>query len=113
LPLATNLISIQIYGANELNRLLLEKIVGLEAPDGEPERIPFSRQRYNVDLDAGTMLALGLDDLVNIESWATKPVEERLSNSAVFSRVGKRASGYVRDDHFLRTFDVRKPVKVK
>jgi hypothetical protein len=60
--LATNLINIQFEGANELIRLLLERIASTEAPDGEPERVPFSRQRYNVRLDAGTMLALGLSD---------------------------------------------------
>jgi len=113
LSLATNLIRIQLQGADELNRLLLEKIASNEAPDGELEKVPFSRQRYNVHLDADTMLALGLNDLKDIEQLMTKPIDQRLLwSSDVFSRIGRRAINQIRDSDFLRTFDVRRPVKV-
>jgi hypothetical protein len=112
LTIATNMPIIQIEGANELNRLLLQKISTKESSGGEFERIPFSRQRYDVRLDADTMLALGLNDLADVDSWATKTMEERLHNSFVFSRVGERARSYIQDSDFLRTFDVRRPVKL-
>jgi hypothetical protein len=52
LSLVTNVASIQIEGANELNRLMLQKIANREASDEEFESLPFSRQRYDVRLDA-------------------------------------------------------------
>src|SRR5262245_11693937 len=112
LTIASNMPTIQIGGANELNRLLLQKIATKESSEREFERMPFSRQRYDVRLDADTMVALGLNDLTDVDSWATKPIEERLFNSSVFSRVGEHAKSYIQDGDFLRTFDVRKPVKV-
>src|SRR5262249_20896136 len=113
LAIATSMVKIQLEGANELNRLLLQKIANREPSDGEFERIPFNRQRYDVRLDADTMVALGLNDLADVDSWATKGMEEKLNNSVVFSRVGERARSYIQDGDFLRTFDVRRPVKVE
>ena len=101
-------------GANELNRLLLEKITTTEGTDGELERVPFSRQRYNLRLDPDTMLALGLNDLKDIEQLMAKPIEQRLLwSSDVFSRIGRRAIDQIRDGDFARTFDVRRPVKAE
>jgi hypothetical protein len=54
-----------------------------------------------------------INDLTDVDSWAQKGTEEKLNNSAVFSRVGKYASGYIKNGDFLRTFDVRRPVKVE
>jgi hypothetical protein len=66
-----------------------------------------------VSLDADTMVGLGLDDLADVDSWATKATEEQLKHSALFSRVGERARGYIQDGDFLRTFDVRRPLRVE
>jgi hypothetical protein len=112
LTLVNKLTGIQIEGANELNRLLLEKVASTEAPDGEPERVPFSRQRYEVRLNADNIVALGLNNLSDIENLMTKPLEERLQSSDVFSRIGRHAANQIRDSDFLRTFDVRRPVNV-
>jgi hypothetical protein len=57
------------------------------------------------------MLALGLNDLADIESLVEKPIEERLRFPNVFSRIGRHAIDQVQDGHFLRTFDVRRPLK--
>jgi Patatin-like phospholipase len=112
--LVTNVVKIQQEATNELNRLLLEKIASREAPHDDFETImPFSRQRYEVSLDADTMVGLGLDDLADVDSWATKATEEQLKHSALFSRVGERARGYIQDGDFLRTFDVRRPLRVE
>jgi hypothetical protein len=113
LSLVTNVVKIQQMGAEELNRLMLQKFARGEAPDGEFERVPFSRQRYDIRLDADNMVALGLNDLAEVETWATKTTEEQLKNSALFSRVGAAARGYIQDSDFLRTFDVRRPVKIE
>jgi hypothetical protein len=94
-----------------LNRFLLENVARTEAPDGEPERAPFSRQRYDVHLDADTMLTLGLTDLKDIETLVNKQFEKRvLSSTGTASRIGRQAANQIQDDDFLRTFDVRRPV---
>jgi hypothetical protein len=96
---------------HELNRLMLQKIANRDPSDGEFERVPFSRQRYDVRLDADTMLSLGLNDLADVD-WTMRTDKEYYKAAELFLRVGERARGCVQDGDFLRTFDVRRPLKV-